>query len=310
MIVNVSPAELAELAKIDNVVGVKQANNDELRPIEGMAVLAGNDDIFLGPSKSARAGGILVASQLVGPQMREIWDAARPATSSARVRSTPSLRPLYEALGVTTNPMPVKAALEMTGLIPSGTLRLPMVPRRRGPARRRPGGARERRPDGHGGLVAAKKLRVIPLGGLGEIGKNMTVVEYDGRIVVVDTGLKFPTPEMLGIDLVLPDFSYLRDRADDIEAIVLTHGHEDHVGALPYVLREIGEPPVIYGGQLTIGDGPLQARRAQALRRAAEGAAGGGEGQGRALRAGADPPLALDPGHARPCCSPPSSARC
>jgi ribonuclease J len=101
--------------------------------------------------------------------------------------------------------------------------------------------------------MPSKTLRVLPLGGLGEIGKNMTVVEYDGRIVVVDTGLMFPTPEMLGIDLVLPDFSYLRDRADDIEAIVLTHGHEDHVGALPYVLREIGEPPVIYGGLLTIG---------------------------------------------------------
>jgi ribonuclease J len=88
---------------------------------------------------------------------------------------------------------------------------------------------------------------------LGEIGKNMTVVEYDGRIIVVDTGLMFPTSEMLGIDLVLPDFSYLRERAGDIEAIVLTHGHEDHVGALPYVLREIGYPPVIYGGLLTIG---------------------------------------------------------
>jgi ribonuclease J len=97
------------------------------------------------------------------------------------------------------------------------------------------------------------KLRVLPLGGLGEIGKNMTVIEYDGRIVVVDTGLMFPTAEMHGIDLVLPDFSYLRDRADDIEAIVLTHGHEDHVGALPYVLREVGMPPVIYGGLLTIG---------------------------------------------------------
>ena len=97
------------------------------------------------------------------------------------------------------------------------------------------------------------KLRILPLGGLGEIGKNMTVVEHDGRIVVVDTGLMFPTAEMLGIDLVLPDFSYLRERADDIEAIVLTHGHEDHVGALPYVLREIGVPPVIYGGLLTIG---------------------------------------------------------
>jgi ribonuclease J len=101
--------------------------------------------------------------------------------------------------------------------------------------------------------MASKKLRILPLGGLGEIGKNMTVVEYGGRIVVVDTGLMFPTAEMLGIDLVLPDFSYLRDRADDIEAIVLTHGHEDHVGALPYVLREIGNPPVIYGGLLTIG---------------------------------------------------------
>jgi len=99
----------------------------------------------------------------------------------------------------------------------------------------------------------AAKLRVLPLGGLGEIGKNMTVIEYDGRIVVVDTGLMFPTPEMLGIDLVLPDFSYLRDRIDDVEAIVLTHGHEDHVGALPYVLREIGMPPVIYGGLLTVG---------------------------------------------------------
>ena len=101
--------------------------------------------------------------------------------------------------------------------------------------------------------MPSKKLRVLPLGGLGEIGKNMTVVEYDGKIVVVDTGLMFPTAEMHGIDLVLPDFSYLRDRADDIEAIVLTHGHEDHVGALPYVLREIGIPPVVYGGMLTIG---------------------------------------------------------
>jgi ribonuclease J len=94
-------------------------------------------------------------------------------------------------------------------------------------------------------------LRVLPLGGLGEIGKNMTVVEYDGRIVVVDTGLMFPAPDQLGIDLVLPDFAYLRERVDDIEAIVLTHGHEDHVGALPFVLRELGLAPPIYGGPLT-----------------------------------------------------------
>jgi ribonuclease J len=103
------------------------------------------------------------------------------------------------------------------------------------------------------------RLRVLPLGGLGEIGKNLTVVELDGRIVVVDVGLRFPTPDMVGIDLVLPDFTYLRERARDIEAIVVTHGHEDHLGALPFILRELREqwdggrraPPVL-GGALTI----------------------------------------------------------
>jgi ribonuclease J len=97
-------------------------------------------------------------------------------------------------------------------------------------------------------------LRVLPLGGLGEIGKNMTVVEYEGRIVVVDTGLRFPTADMLGIDLVLPDFAYLRDRAEDIEAIVITHCHEDHLGALPWVLRELdnGDGIPVLGGPLTV----------------------------------------------------------
>jgi ribonuclease J len=97
-------------------------------------------------------------------------------------------------------------------------------------------------------------LRVLPLGGLGEIGKNMTVVEYEDRIVVVDVGLRFPTAEMVGIDLVLPDFAYLRARADDIEAIVVTHGHEDHLGALPWVLRELGpgNAPPVFGGPLTM----------------------------------------------------------
>lgn len=97
-------------------------------------------------------------------------------------------------------------------------------------------------------------LRVLPLGGVGEIGKNMTVVEYDGRIVVVDCGLRFPTAEMMGIDLVLPDFTYLRQNVDAIEAIVITHGHEDHLGSLPWVIRDLGEDkiPVVYGGQLTV----------------------------------------------------------
>jgi ribonuclease J len=100
---------------------------------------------------------------------------------------------------------------------------------------------------------APGKLRVLPLGGLGEIGKNMTIVEYDGQIVIVDVGLRFPTAEMVGIDLVLPDFSYLRGRVDDIEAIVVTHGHEDHLGALPWILRELKTQDIpVYGGPLTM----------------------------------------------------------
>lgn len=127
VIVNVSPSELAQLAQIDNIVGVKQANNDDLCPIEGMAVLAGNDDIFLRTLELGLAGGITVASHLVGPQMREIWDAVENGDLERAREVEAGLRPLFEALAVTTNPMPVKAALAMVGTIPSGTMRLPMV---------------------------------------------------------------------------------------------------------------------------------------------------------------------------------------
>jgi ribonuclease J len=97
-------------------------------------------------------------------------------------------------------------------------------------------------------------VSVTFLGGLGEIGRNCACIEVEGRIMLLDCGLMFPDLDMLGIDLVLPDFTYLRDRVDDIEAIVVTHGHEDHVGALPWVLRELGEDriPVVYGGRLTM----------------------------------------------------------
>jgi ribonuclease J len=87
--------------------------------------------------------------------------------------------------------------------------------------------------------------RIVPLGGLGEVGKNMTVYEADGAIVVVDAGLAFPRDEHLGVDLVLPDFSYLREREEMVRAVVLTHGHEDHVGALPYLMREVRVPLVL-----------------------------------------------------------------
>ena len=101
------------------------------------------------------------------------------------------------------------------------------------------------------GPLAKKGLRVIPLGGLGEIGRNMTVFEYAGRLLVVDCGVLFPEDHHPGVDLILPDFDPIRDRLDDIEALVLTHGHEDHIGAVPYLLRERGDIPLV-GSRLTL----------------------------------------------------------
>ncbi len=98
----------------------------------------------------------------------------------------------------------------------------------------------------------AGSTRLIPLGGLGEVGKNMMVVESDEGIVVVDAGLSFPRDEHLGVDLVLPDFSYLRDHENDVRALVITHGHEDHTGALPFLLREV-RVPEIWATRLTLG---------------------------------------------------------
>ncbi|MFC8193493.1 ribonuclease J [Cellulomonas sp. NPDC057328] len=109
-------------------------------------------------------------------------------------------------------------------------------------------------------------LRIVPLGGLGEVGRNMAVLEHAGRLLVIDCGVLFPEDHQPGVDLILPDFDYIRDRLDDIEAIVLTHGHEDHIGAVPYLLRLRRDIPLV-GSQLTLAfvEAKLKEHRIQPL---------------------------------------------
>ena len=108
------------------------------------------------------------------------------------------------------------------------------------------------------------KLTIFALGGVGEIGKNMYVVQYDQDIVVIDCGLKFPEEEMLGIDVVIPDITYLMENADKVRGILLTHGHEDHIGGLPYVLKHLDVP--VYGTRLTLGLVESKLKEANMLR--------------------------------------------
>jgi 4-hydroxy-tetrahydrodipicolinate synthase len=126
VIVNADPALLAELGQVDNIVAVKQANDAELGPIDGLAILAGNDNTFLRVLEFGGAGGILVASHLVGPQMREMWDAAQGGDLDRARAIDAELVSVYEGISVTTNPIPVKAGLEMLGLA-SARVRLPLV---------------------------------------------------------------------------------------------------------------------------------------------------------------------------------------
>jgi ribonuclease J len=94
-------------------------------------------------------------------------------------------------------------------------------------------------------------MRIVGLGGLGEIGRNMTVFEHRGKLLIVDSGVLFPEEHQPGIDVILPDFSWIRDRLDAVVAVVLTHGHEDHIGGVPYLLRERPDIPVV-GSRLTL----------------------------------------------------------
>ena len=137
----------------------------------------------------------------------------------------------------------VKAALRELGVIAPTAVRLPLVAAPPDQVARcatdlhsRTSVSQIPTPAAHPTTAPAGHVRVVPLGGLGEVGRNMTVIEHDGRLLVVDCGVLFPEDHP-GVDLILPDFDYIADRLGDIEAVVLTHGHEDHIGAVPYLLR-------------------------------------------------------------------------
>ena len=163
-------------------------------------------------------------------------------TKAAEINATLLESYDFETSELTPNPMPAKAMLRALGQ-PAGQCRLPM-----GPA---PDGLEAASARRAGAASVADDVKITFLGGLGEIGRNCACIELDDRIMILDCGLMFPDADMPGIDLVLPDFTYLRENADRVEGCIVTHGHEDHHGGLSFLLRELSFP--IYGSALSLG---------------------------------------------------------
>ena len=252
VVVNIESPTIARLAEIENVVAVKQAHDD----LEQARFIAEETrlDLYCGDDPNTFAflelggvGVVSVTAHLWGPQIAEMIRRHRDGDVDGARALHEEQQPSYDLLRIQTNPIPIKAALNLTG---HERRRPPAADGRagRGRARADPllsravGASRCRIGVAALDSAAMGVCRIIPLGGLGEVGKNMTVYEADGSIVVVDAGLAFPRDEHLGVDLVLPDFSYLREREEMVRAVVLTHGHEDHVGSLPYLMREVRDP--------------------------------------------------------------------
>lgn len=195
------------------------------------------------------------------PAQAKSEDVAKPAQASGtpskpRPKRKPQNRPKPQANTQPSNEAAVKPASDDANKPKhNGT---PQT-KSNGGSQQRPKNQSNRRPSSARGPKKpveksnAKRLRVIPLGGLDGIGKNMTVFEYGDDMIVVDAGLMFPDDDHPGIDLILPDFSYIRDHAEKLRAIVITHGHEDHTGALPYVLKDLGAKTKIVATKLTLG---------------------------------------------------------
>ena len=226
----------------------------------GLAWYSGDDILNLPLLALGAAGMISVVGHLVGDRLKEMAEALWAGRPDEAAAINAALLPVYTGCFRTQGVILTKAALDDAG--PARRARATAARR----CDRRPARAAARRPRArrrarlprmsHAKLpppppLADGALRIFALGGLGEIGRNMTVFEFGGRLLVVDCGVLFPEENQPGVDLILPDFGPIADRLDDIEAVVFTHGHEDHIGALPYLLRKRADIPV-YGSRLTM----------------------------------------------------------
>ncbi len=254
-----------EMASWESVVAVKDAVGDMPRAAKlaqlGYAVYSGDDINTLGFLAHGACGLVSVVGHAAGSDLASMIDAFL----DRRPRRCPDDLPAAAA-GVRGRDGSAQLRRDhgqgVAGAV--GRARQPTRPVPAGPSRRRRGRGAPHRPRRSRSLVshphpelsepaalAKGGLRVTAFGGLGEVGRNMTAFEYDGRLLIVDCGVLFPEDHQPGIDLILPDWSSIRDRLDTVEALVLTHGHEDHIGATPYLLRERGDIPLV-GSKLTL----------------------------------------------------------
>ena len=257
---------LVRLAEHPRIVGVKDAKGDlaatsQVLARSDLAYYSGDDPMNLPLWSVGAVGCVSVTGHVVGDRIHAMLEAFTAGRNAEAARLHRSMLPVNVGLFRNQAAVMTKAALDLLGL-PGGGVRGPLLPA--SDAERQTliedltaGGVKLPREHcqrsspvsfPHPDLtpppaLPSNGLRVIALGGLGEIGRNMTVFEYLGRLLIVDCGVLFPEPDQPGVDLILPDFRYLEDRLDDVEALVLTHAHEDHIGAVPYLLRERARHP-------------------------------------------------------------------
>ena len=263
----VGTATLLELAEHPRVLAVKDATGDlfagsAVRREAGLAYYSGDDALNLAWLAHGAVGLVSVVGHVAPTEYADMVGAvAKNDIATARELHERLLPAVEGVMTRTQGALMAKAGLQLQGVLSGRAVRLPLVEadatevevlRADLMARR----AAHRMSHPHPELGAPPPLpdhglRVTPLGGLGEIGRNMTVLEHRGRLLVIDCGVLFPEDHQPGIDLILPDFTSLRDRLDDIVAVVLTHGHEDHIGGVPYLLRERGDIPLV-GSKLTL----------------------------------------------------------